>query len=225
MSTGFTTRTCTSSPSTGDAVVGMIAHARKAAVFAGSEARQRGRAAARRAPGRASCGCWRCGRRHRNGLVFRGLVESRRARGPRAGLRPGASFPAPLRQAKLYRHLGFSPFGHAGRHRGGALSADVHHLSNDSWRRRPLRRAPRREPVSFLPGPVPLAPDVRAAFERPPQYSPRRASSAGVPPHQVAAVRARRRAARRDPARLGHAGQRRGRRRSSRCSTAPGRRA
>ena len=113
----------------------------------------------------------------RNGLVFRGLVdllvEHALARGYDLAVISGTT-----RQAGLYRHLGFVPFGplvgsgealyqpmyltlEALRARGRALPA---------LDRAPLGRAPQPrggEPANFLPGPVTLHADVQEALQRP----------------------------------------------------------
>src|SRR5262245_40703022 len=104
---------------------------------------------------------------YRRGPVFRGLIdlllEYGLARGYDLAIISGT-----LRQAKLYRHLGFSPFGPL----VGTAEAPfqpmfltIEHFDQP----RPTPASPkRREPVSFLPGPVSLAPDVCAALARPP---------------------------------------------------------
>jgi len=63
------------------------------------------------------------------------------------------------RQAKLYRHLGFIPFGPLVGKRRGAVSTDVYHAGDLRGRRArisPRRAHPRVQPttVNFLPGPV-----------------------------------------------------------------------
>ncbi len=102
---------------------------------------------------------------HRQGVVFKGLVDGLvregRARGYDLAIISGT-----LRQQKLYRHLGFVPFGP----RVGTDEAPFQpmYLTFEDF----LDAAPGMvgEPASFLPGPVPLAPDVRAAFARAPAY-------------------------------------------------------
>jgi aspartate aminotransferase-like enzyme len=104
---------------------------------------------------------------HRTGQVFRGLVEAvvreGRARGYDLAIISGT-----LRQARLYQHLGFEPFGR----RVGTDEAPFQpmFITFEKF----LATAPAvvtsGEPMSFLPGPVPIAPEVRAAFERPPAY-------------------------------------------------------
>jgi len=103
----------------------------------------------------------------RTGHVFRGLVESvvreGRARGFDMAIISGTT-----RQAKLYRHLGFQSFATLVGTEEAAFQPM--YITFERF----LEEAPRivtdAEPVSFLPGPVPIAPDVRAAFSKPPQY-------------------------------------------------------
>ena len=104
---------------------------------------------------------------YRSGQVFRGLVEQvvreGRARGFDLAIISGTT-----RQTKLYRHLGFEPFGPL----IGTSEAPFQPMFIPFERF--LAVAPRivaaAEPISFLPGPVPIAPDVREAFMRPPAY-------------------------------------------------------
>lgn len=104
---------------------------------------------------------------YRTGQVFRGLVEAvvgeGRARGYDLAIISGT-----LRQTRLYRRLGFEPFGPV----VGTDDAPFQpmFITFEQF----LAAAPAvvtsGEPMSFLPGPVPIAPEVRAAFERPPAY-------------------------------------------------------
>ena len=104
---------------------------------------------------------------HRTGPVFKGLVDSvvqvGRAEGYDLAIISGT-----LRQTKLYRHLGFRPFGS----QVGTDEAPFQpmYITFEDF----LAVAPSvvtsGEPMSFLPGPVPIAPEVRAAFEQPPVY-------------------------------------------------------
>ena len=103
---------------------------------------------------------------YRRGTVFRGLIDllvtHGRARGFDLAIISGT-----LRQEKLYRHLGFVAFGR----RVGTTEAPFQPMYltfEDFQARAPTIAAAAGEPVSFLPGPVPLSRDVRAAFERPP---------------------------------------------------------
>jgi len=102
---------------------------------------------------------------HRHGFVFRGLVdlllEVGRQRGYDLAIISGT-----LRQSKLYRHLGFVPFGPL----VGTADAPFQpmFITIEHFETTVPVMADRREPISFLPGPVTPAANVRAAFERAP---------------------------------------------------------
>jgi aspartate aminotransferase-like enzyme/predicted N-acetyltransferase YhbS len=103
-------------------------------------------------------------RDYRRGTVFRGLIDllvtHGRARGFDLAIISGT-----LRQEKLYGHLGFVPFGR----RVGTAEAPFQpmYLTFEAFQAKaPTIAGAAGEPISFLPGPVPLARDVRAAFER-----------------------------------------------------------
>ncbi|HYN09394.1 MAG TPA: GNAT family N-acetyltransferase [Vicinamibacterales bacterium] len=103
-------------------------------------------------------------RDYRRGTVFRGLIDllvtHGRARGFDLAIISGT-----LRQEKLYGHLGFVPFAR----RIGTAEAPFQpmYLTFEAFQAKaPTIAAAAGEPISFLPGPVPLARDVRAAFER-----------------------------------------------------------
>lgn len=104
---------------------------------------------------------------YRTGPIFKGLVDSVVQEGRREGY-DLAIISGTLRQTKLYRHLGFQPFGP----QVGTDEAPFQpmYITFEQF----LAVAPSvvtsGEPMSFLPGPVPIAPEVRAAFERPPVY-------------------------------------------------------
>jgi len=104
---------------------------------------------------------------HRRGVVFRGLVDRVMREGHARGF-DLAIISGTVRQAKLYEHLGFTPFGSL----VGSDAAPFQpmYLTLEKF----LETAPaltvRAEPVSFLPGPVPVAERVRDAFVRPPAY-------------------------------------------------------
>jgi len=104
---------------------------------------------------------------HRRGVVFRGLIDLLLAHGRARGY-DLAIISGTLRQAKLYRHLGFEPFGPL----VGTAEAPFQpmYITIEHFERTTptLAEPRRREPVSFLPGPVAIAPDVRAAFARAP---------------------------------------------------------
>ncbi len=101
----------------------------------------------------------------RRGLVFKGLVDGLVREGRRRGY-DLAVISGTLRQQKLYRHLGFVPFGP----QVGTEDAPFQpmYITFEDF----LDTAPAvaGEPASFLPGPVPLADNVRAAFGRVPAY-------------------------------------------------------
>ncbi len=112
---------------------------------------------------------------HRSGIVFRGLVAALAsvglARGHDLALISGTT-----RQSRLYRHLGFEPFGPL----VGTAEAPYQpmRLTREAFARHAATFAPERPhgahlPVQveatsvFLPGPVTLAPGVREAFAAP----------------------------------------------------------
>jgi aspartate aminotransferase-like enzyme len=103
---------------------------------------------------------------YRRGTVFRGLIDLLVAHGRARGF-DLAIISGTLRQEKLYRHLGFVPFARL----VGSTDAPFQpmYLTFEEFQAKaPAIAAAAGEPVSFLPGPVPLAREVRAAFERPP---------------------------------------------------------
>jgi aspartate aminotransferase-like enzyme/GNAT superfamily N-acetyltransferase len=102
---------------------------------------------------------------YRGGWVFKGLVDllldHGRARGFDLAIISGT-----LRQEKLYRHLGFVPFGPlVGTDEAPfqPMYLPIERLAEAA----PILAAPQVEPLSFLPGPVPVSCAVRAAFESP----------------------------------------------------------
>ena len=106
----------------------------------------------------------------RNGQVFRGLAALMWQFGVEHGYDLGV-ISGTTRQTRLYRHLGFVPFGpQVGK--GDAmfqpmyLTLEKFEKQAEVFLRQPLR--PHR-PVSFLPGPVTISPQVRKAFERLPE--------------------------------------------------------
>ncbi len=104
----------------------------------------------------------------RNGQVFRGLT----ALMWQYGLEHGydlAVISGTTRQQKLYRHLGFVPFGPVLGTGEAAFQPMYLTLENferqaEEFLRGPIRR---HGPASFLPGPVRFILLVRRAFERP----------------------------------------------------------
>lgn len=109
-------------------------------------------------------------RAFRNSQVFRGLT----ALMWQFGLEHGydlAVISGTTRQQKLYRHLGFVPFGPVTGSGDATFQPMYLTLENfekqaEEFLRDPIRL---RGPASFLPGPVAIHPLVRRAFERPPQ--------------------------------------------------------
>ena len=108
----------------------------------------------------------------RNGVVLRGLIrEVTRycfGLGIEASVISGA-----VSQLRLYRHMGFVPFGP----RVGTADApyqpmyitrDTFTTSTEPMMARNGRGSATQAPLSFLPGPVDLHPDVRNAFSAPP---------------------------------------------------------
>jgi aspartate aminotransferase-like enzyme len=105
-------------------------------------------------------------RAFRKGLVFKGLVDLLldygRARGYDLAVISGT-----VRQERLYRHLGFVPFGPLVGSEDARFQP-MYLTIERLWEAAPVLRAPRSQPLSFLPGPVMVSDEVRAAFERPP---------------------------------------------------------
>lgn len=105
---------------------------------------------------------------HRHGRAFWGLVELLVAEGRRRGY-DLALISGTLRQEKLYRNLGFVPFGPL----VGTAEAPFQpmYITWEGFReraRRLLRQpAAAQAPKSFLPGPVAMRPEVEAAMARP----------------------------------------------------------
>ena len=114
---------------------------------------------------------------HRTGVVFRGLVTELMEFCLRAG-HDLVVISGTVRQLKLYRHLGFAPFGplvgsEEARYQPMYLTREAFESRAQAFLRRDaaatLEAAPRRsEAVSFLPGPVAIAPEVWEAFSQPP---------------------------------------------------------
>ncbi|HEX3718831.1 MAG TPA: aminotransferase class V-fold PLP-dependent enzyme [Verrucomicrobiae bacterium] len=109
-------------------------------------------------------------RQFRNTQVFRGLT----ALMWQYGLEHGydlAVISGTTRQQKLYRHLGFIPFGPQvgvgdAMFQPMYLTLENFEKKAEDFLREPIRS---RGPASFLPGPVAIHSQVRAAFERVPE--------------------------------------------------------
>jgi aspartate aminotransferase-like enzyme len=106
----------------------------------------------------------------RNGQVFRGLTALMWQFGTERGYDLGV-ISGTTRQQRLYRHLGFVPFGpQVGK--GEAMFQPMYvTLEKFEKQAEVLLRQPLRphRPVSFLPGPVTIPLSVRKAFERAPE--------------------------------------------------------
>ena len=104
---------------------------------------------------------------YRTGSVFRGLVDSVVREGRALGY-DLAIISGTLRQSKLYKHLGFRPFGPL----VGTEDAPFQpmYITFEDFLAIAPATVTSGELMSFLPGPVPIAPEVRAAFEQPPVY-------------------------------------------------------
>lgn len=103
---------------------------------------------------------------YRNGVVFHGLMRELARFGIGLGF-DAAVISGTTRQLRLYEHVGFTPFGP----RVGTQGAEYQpmYLTLARYRDRAeaveRRTAYRRTPISFLPGPVDLAPPVRRAHQ------------------------------------------------------------
>jgi len=103
---------------------------------------------------------------HRNRLVFRGLIDLLMAYGRARGY-DLAIISGTVRQTRLYRHLGFEPFGPL----VGTPEAPFQPMFITLERfetQTPLLATSRRTTSNFLTGPVAVPAGVRQAFERPP---------------------------------------------------------
>lgn len=102
----------------------------------------------------------------RKGMVFKGLIDLLVDYGLARGY-DLAVISGTLRQQKLYRHMGFIPFGPlvgSGDAQFQPMYLSIERLEEMA----PVLTPPRQEPVSFLPGPVMVSRAVREAFQRPP---------------------------------------------------------
>jgi len=107
-------------------------------------------------------------REFRNGQVLRGLTALVWQYGTERGF-DLAVISGTTRQQKLYRHMGFVPFGPVvgtgeALFQPMYLTLETFEKNAEEYFRTPLRSA---GPVSFLPGPVTIHRRVRKAFERP----------------------------------------------------------
>jgi len=107
---------------------------------------------------------------HRNGMVFQGLLKLllEYGRSQRYNL---AVISGTVRQQKLYKHLGFVPFGPLVGSKDAQYQPMYLTLEEFEEVATPLLNvasAAERalNPISFLPGPVSLRPEIRAALDR-----------------------------------------------------------
>ncbi len=108
---------------------------------------------------------------HRNGMVFQGLLKLLLEYGGRTQHYSLAIISGTVRQQKLYKHLGFVPFGPV----VGAKEAQFQpmYLTLEEFEEvaTPLLNVPSVaeraiNPISFLPGPVSIRHEVRAALDQ-----------------------------------------------------------
>jgi len=109
---------------------------------------------------------------HRTGVVFRGLVEQLARHCLEAGY-DLALISGTERQLRLYGHLGFVPFGprvgtEGARFQPMYLTLESFRAHGRTFARGTAEGEGRAAAVSFLPGPVETAPEVRRALESPP---------------------------------------------------------
>jgi aspartate aminotransferase-like enzyme len=106
---------------------------------------------------------------YRNGYVFRGLLglvlEYGKSKGWNFAIISGT-----LRQQKLYKHLGFAPFGPVvgtgeALFQPMYLTLETIEENSNVLLKPPASGRPETLPVSFLPGPVDIASEVREAFD------------------------------------------------------------
>jgi aspartate aminotransferase-like enzyme len=107
---------------------------------------------------------------HRNGIVFQGLLKLllEYGRSQRYNL---AVISGTVRQQKLYKHLGFVPFGPMVGSKDAQFQPMYLTLEEFEEVATPLLNVPSAadralNPISFLPGPVSLRPEIRAALDK-----------------------------------------------------------
>jgi aspartate aminotransferase-like enzyme len=122
-------------------------------------------------PGRRSCEIRLLSveKEFRNSQVFRGLTALMWQYGLEHGYDLGV-ISGTTRQTRLYRHLGFVPFGPLlgsgeAKFQPMYLTLENFEKQAEEILREPMRL---RGPANFLPGPVSIHPLVRRAFDRPP---------------------------------------------------------
>ncbi len=107
---------------------------------------------------------------HRNGMVFQGLLKLllEYGKSQRYNL---AVISGTVRQQKLYKHLGFVPFGPLVGSKEAQYQPMYLTLEEFEEVATPLLNVPSAadralNPISFLPGPVSLRPEIRAALDK-----------------------------------------------------------
>ena len=107
---------------------------------------------------------------HRNGMVFQGLLKLLLDYG-RSRHYNVAVISGTVRQQKLYKHLGFVPFGPLVGPQEAQYQPMYLTLEEFEENALPILNVPSTadralNPISFLPGPVSIRPEVRAALEK-----------------------------------------------------------
>src|SRR6266496_1288119 len=107
---------------------------------------------------------------HRNGMVFQGLLKLLLDHGLNQHYNL-AVISGTVRRQKLYKHLGFVPFGPMVGSKEAQFQPMYLTLEEFQENARPILNVPSTadralNPLSFLPGPVSIRPEVRAALEK-----------------------------------------------------------
>ena len=107
---------------------------------------------------------------HRNGMVFQGLLKLLLDHGLSQHYNL-AVISGTVRQQKLYKHLGFVPFGPLVGSKEAQYQPMYLTLEEFQENARPILNVPSTadralNPLSFLPGPVSIRPEIRAALDQ-----------------------------------------------------------
>jgi len=107
---------------------------------------------------------------HRNGMVFQGLLKLLLDHGLNQHYNL-AVISGTVRQQKLYKHLGFVPFGPLVGSKEAQYQPMYLTLEEFEENARPILNVPSTadralNPLSFLPGPVNIRPEIRAALDQ-----------------------------------------------------------
>src|SRR5213595_2550522 len=107
---------------------------------------------------------------HRNGMVVQGLLKLLLEYGKRQRYNL-AVISGTVRQQKLYKHLGFVPFGPLVGAKEAQFQPMYLTLEEFEENARPILNVPSAaeralNPISFLPGPVNIRPEIRAALDQ-----------------------------------------------------------